>query len=192
MTAGSMTLHEADASFQVIGKGGKFGLRGAAMTRRISDEQFGTRAIAACRGLARLLVLLLLVAHQAGAGVICLCRHQSGAPSLGTPAAHCPAAGQPRQPGLAGDDSDCCAEDGETSVAGEGQTPLQFAGICCRLHAQPAVEAASISQPAPLPAFAPPAPIFEATYLVRTLPPDAEHSPQRARPLYVTQSCYLI
>lgn len=192
MTAGSTTLREADASFPVIRKGRKFGLRGAAMTRRISDKQFARSAAVACRGLARLVVLLLLVAHQAGAGVICLCQHQSGAASLSGSAAHCPAAGQPHQPELAGDDSDCCAEDGEPSVAGEGRTLLQLAGICCRLHAQPGIEAVSISQPAPLPAFAPPAPILEATYPVLALPPDTGRLPQRTRPLYVIQSCYLI
>jgi hypothetical protein len=169
----------------------EFSFRRAAMARAVLDKPFSTHGSAAWRRLARAVVLLFLLAHQAGAGIVCICRHQGGSPAAQD--AHCPvAAGLTHQPEIAGDEPDCCAEAGESAVGNGAETSYRFAGICCRLHAQPGVEAASVSPPVPLPDFAPAAPLLEETCAAQPLPPDRDHSPKHARPLYLIQSCYLI
>jgi hypothetical protein len=63
---------------------------------------------------------------------------------------------------------------------------------CCQSHAQPEYTATAAAPPVPLPAFAPTHPVIEESTYIPIISPAGNHLPGRSRPLYLTQSCYLI
>ena len=139
-------------------------------------------------------VLSILVVHQVGAGVISICCHELGAQHAIT---------QTAQRSATPTQHSCLAEAAEIEAARRGEEPAVlaeqqsgmptgFIASCCQVHAQVYGEAASAAQPLPIPTLAQLTPALAGNAFKPALRSVRDYVPGRARPLYLTQSCYLI
>jgi hypothetical protein len=141
--------------------------------------------------LLRVAALLLLLAQQAAAGMVCLCGQacltqttDSRPARPSGPAAHSCHSESEVSGGV--------AEEGATSVGRPAGRAAQIAGSCCLMQAQPVYEAAFTADPVTIPAITPSPSALEAAAFRLVLSPAWGNCPRRSRPLYITQSCYLI
>jgi hypothetical protein len=169
-------------------------IRGADVNRPGDNQCNRTRRRALWQKLARVAGLLILIVHQAGAGIVCLCRHEQPAPHAITQTApqRATPAELPCHSEPADDDAVTPSDVPAVPAQEPSSSPTRYTAPCCRIHAQIEYQAASAPQSMPLPASAPPD-LSLADLNFRSAPrPDREHHPKRARPLYLLQSCILI
>jgi hypothetical protein len=144
------------------------------------------------RALGQGLVFLLLLTHQAWAGLACPCKH----PSASSPQCH-QAAAQPdtaaRHQGRASQPSSHCSEAEAPAPDAEPDTAQEGAQLCCHSLSQAnEVQAVSVSPPNPvpvehtLPSVSLSAPSIAAPERL------SAPRPPRSRPLYLALSCLLI
>ncbi|MBX3279084.1 MAG: hypothetical protein KF868_13860 [Acidobacteria bacterium] len=144
-------------------------------------------------GLVRLAVVCVLIVHQAGAGIVCICSEENLESRAGLQVE------RPSEPPV----HSCHAEpDQEEAVAEDAVSPssvqeqpgiqIRIAPPCCTLLTQPEHQATAAGEAISLRTLHSPTVAFEANALSSTRLPDRNLCPQHSRPLYLTQSCYLI
>lgn len=165
--------------------------QGAGMDQPVPRKAVGTHGSAGRHRLVRVAALLLLLTHQAAAGVVCVCKQEFATrPADGLAARH-PAApvhlcrSEPDEGGMV-------AGNGAASVEEQSGMPIRMTGSCRQVQAQPKPKAASAADPTPLPAFTPSTLAFEDAVSESVHPTTAGRYPRRSRPLYITQSSYRI
>jgi hypothetical protein len=139
----------------------------------------------------RVAALLLLLTHQAGAGIVCLCQQESVMRPANGQAAHLSSATSHSchsEP----DEGGTVAENGAASVEDQSAMPPRVTGPRCHMQAQPEYLAALVAHSIPLPALTLSTPAFQDAVFKSVLPRAQDYYPRRSRPLYITQSSYLI
>lgn len=144
-------------------------------------------------GLVRLAVVCVLIVHQAGAGIVCICSEESLESRAGLqverpsePPVHSCLAEPDQEKDLAEDAVSA------TSVQEQPEIQIRIAGPCCTLLTQPEHQATAAGEAISLRTLHSPTVALEANALSSTPLPDRNLCPQHSRPLYLTQSCYLI
>jgi hypothetical protein len=161
------------------------------MNQPVVIRAVGTHRSAGRHGLVRVAALLLLLTHQAAAGIVCLCHQEFVMRPANGEAAHHSAAtshschSEPDEVGTV-------AESGGASVVPQSVMPPGVTGPRCQMQAQPEFLAALVANPIPLPALIQSTPAFLDAAFKSVPAPSRDHYPRRSRPLYVTQSSYLI
>jgi hypothetical protein len=154
-----------------------------------------TKAVGALSGvgwhrLLRVAALLLVLPHQAVAGIVCLCqqecvtRHTAGQAAQSAAPHHLCY--------LEPDESGTFAEIGEASMEEQSGTPPGLVESCCQAQAQPEYQAASAAVPIPLPSLILSSHQFELTVFKSIPSPAWDHYLRRSQPLYITHCCCLI
>jgi hypothetical protein len=167
-------------------------IQGADVNEPVNNQFSGTRALR--QKLVRMAALVILVGHQAGAGVVCLCRNELVAQHAMTQTAQRSASPTKHSCRAEAADLEAARRSEEPAVPAEQQSrmPTAFIAQCCQVHAQADYQAASAARPLPIPTFAQLTPALAGNACKPALRPVRDHRPGRARPLYLTQSCYLI
>jgi hypothetical protein len=83
-------------------------------------------------------------------------------------------------------------ESGAASVVPQSVMPPGVTGPRCQMQAQPELLAALVTDPIPLAALILSTPAFQDAVFKSVPTHTRDHYPRRSRPLYVTQSSYLI
>lgn len=162
------------------------------MNQPVNNQPNEARALR--QTLARTVALLILVVHQAGAGVVCFCRSELGAQHSVTQIAHGSVAQKQHSCHAEAADIEAAHRIKATSVPAEQQSrgPTGLIAPCCKVHAQAEYQAVSAERRLPIPTFAQLTPVLADNTVKPALRPERDYGPVRARPLYLTQSCYLI
>jgi hypothetical protein len=160
------------------------------LDRPVFTQILRTESGVGWRRLLRVAALLLVLSHQAGAGIVCLCREEcvtrlttgQAAPHSTAPTDLCHAKR---------DESESVAEIGAASVEDQSVRPAGL-GSCGWMQAPHEHVATPAADPIQVSAFTPSASSFDDAGINLIRKPDWDRNLRRSRPLYLTQSCYLI